>query len=282
MPAHLKTLPIFFVLFVTLIFSSCNSTYRTARTFLEQRNQFALMIVPPTNTFLYYYPFEETPDEDGAEIEYSMFLKDLNTERASELFLKALYEQLADYNLKVYGPEEFEEFLSYNGKRYIFTIAQTEIVEAEKPQTFKALIDTILYRQDFLLQNVERNTWFEFVVVDENTENPEMEVLYSTFAKSDYIDGQFRYRAFSGEVFYEYTAHPITLEDVYQLNSMAGSGSGRYIFEYLMNRYVEKNTGKTMDSMHYKYHKDEDVVRRSKTDQRFIILESSETGTDNL
>lgn len=281
MPTYTKAIPTFLVLFVALIFSSCNSTYRTARTFLEQKDQFAIMIVPPTNTFLYYYPFEDTVGEDGEDIAYSMFLKDLDTEQASDLFLKALYKQLTEYNLKVYQPEEFEEFLSYNGKRYIFTIAQTEIVEAEKPQTYRALIDTIVYRQDFLLQNVERNTWFEFVEVDENSGNPDMEVLYSSFAKTDYIDGQFRYRAFTGEVFYEYTAYPITLEDVYNLNTMAGMGNGRYIFEYLINRYVEKNTGKKMDPIHYKYYDAEDAIRRSRTDQRFIILEPSEAESEN-
>jgi hypothetical protein len=271
----IKSLLLIYFLVLT-VFSSCTPGYRTARSFIEKKEPIAVMIVPPANTYLYYYPYYYTSDSLPS-IKQSYFLHDFDTQRASALFTESLLRELKKYNLRIFTPDDYEQFLSLSGQRFIFTTAQTEIAEIDKPYTERALIDTLVYRQDFLLRTIERNTWFEFVEVDETAEDAGMKVLYSTFSTSDVIDGSFRYRGFTGDVIFEYTPYLLTSEDVYTLNTFAGRGNARYIFEFLLNRHVRKNTKKEIpESVHYRYNYIDNRLFKDKDDQKFIILEPSE------
>jgi hypothetical protein len=266
--------------FALAVLSSCAPGYRAARSFVEKKEPVAVMIVPPTNTYLYYYPYYTVNDANDSlnGIKQSYFLHDLDVKRATALFTESLMRELKQYNLKVFTPDDFEQFLSYKGERYIFTTAQTEIVEIDKPYTERALIDTILYRQDFLLRTVERNTWFEFVKVDETNDNSGMKVLYSTFSTSDVIDGKFRYRGLTGEVLFEYTPYLLTPEDVYAVNIFAGKGNARYIYEFLLNQYAQKNTGKNLSpSTRFQFNFPDNRLYRSKNAPGFTIMEPEES-----
>lgn len=265
---------------VMLMLSSCMTPRRSVMEFLQQRDSIAVMIVPPPSTYLYYYPLnssEEQQPSDEKTIEESYFLKDLDQQKADDEFLNALTDQLRQYNLKVYSPDDFDYFLSLSGKKFIFSIAQTEIVESDKPFTERALIDTVVYRQDFLLREIERNTWFEFVKVDDAVDDSGMKVLYSTFTASDEISGRFRYRALTGEVFYEYGSDLLEPDDIYHLNRLAGRGNARYIFEYLLNRHINNNRRNPQPrNTYYKYIQAENYIYRSKDENRFIELEPEE------
>ncbi len=268
-------------LIALLFLTSCMPGKKTARIFLEKSNQMAVMIVPPTNTFLYYYPFNSSQDPtlpvEGESIENSHFLNKVDINKANEIFMTSLLENLKKFDLNVFTPDQFDEFLTYEGVRYIFTIAQTEMVESDRQHTDRALIDTVLYRQDFLLRTIERNTWFEFVEVDKQQDEADMKVLYSTFFTADNVDGKFRYRALSGEVSYEYSSYLINFQDIYSLNNFAGQKNARYIFEFLLNRYVEENARSFIaKTPRFRYNKGKDELRRSRDDQNFIILEPQE------
>jgi len=225
-----------------LMLASCLPGRRHANTFLKKRQQIAVMIVPPATTFAYYYPFgyyPENPGQSGEEnLAQSELLRDANIPRATGLFMETMLEQLKFYQVRVFAPEKFDEFLSFPGQRYIFSVAQTELVETDRVFTDKALIDTILYTQEFLVRTIERNTWFEFVEVDANGETAAMEVLYSTFSAADKVNGRFRYYPFSGNVSYEYTAKNLEVNDIYILNQEAGAGNAAYIFDFLLNRHI--------------------------------------------
>ncbi|MFW5663885.1 MAG: hypothetical protein ACOCYD_02495 [bacterium] len=261
-----------------LTISSCMPGRHTARSFIDKKEQIAIMITPPANTFLYYYPDSYTFDTDsqakGEDIESSHFLKDIDVERATQIFTEALLDGLKKYDIKVFSQEQFDQFLAHEGDRYIFAMAQTEMVESDRQHTDKALIDTTLYRQDFLLRTVERNTWFEFSQVDKQDEDAGMKVLYSTFFTADHVDGRFRYRGLTGEVFYEYSSHLISLEDIYSLNHFAGTKNARYIFDFLLNRYVEQNAQPFLSQpVNMRYLPSQDKLTRSRDDQQFIIMQ---------
>ncbi len=263
---------------IFLLLSSCMPGKRTARTFIEKKDQVAVMIVPPTYTFLYYYPYSYTFDSEmpseGEDIENSHFLKEIDVERATGIFTDALLENLRKYDINVFLPEQFDQFLSHDGQRYIFTVAQTEMVESDRQHTDRALIDTILYRQDFMLRTVERNTWFEFTEVDKQEDEAGIKVLYSTFFTTDNVDGRFRYRGLTGEVLYEYSSYLISKEDIYSLNHFAGTRNARYIFDFLLNRYIEQNARPFLSQpVNFRYIPSQDKLTRSRDDQQFIIMQ---------
>ena len=271
--------PLLYIFFLwVLLLASCAPGKRAARSFVAQPDPIAVMIVPPSFSYQYFYPFDaQNPgaqfDEPGAT-EESFFLKDLDLERADEIFFSSLINTLRRYPVRVYTPENFDVFLGLSGERYIFTIAQTEIKEYEEPFVERALIDTIVYRQAFLLNQVARNTWFEMVKVDDHAAEPSMQVLFSNFFTSDIVEGRFRYRPFIGDVIYEYTADVLDLNDVYNLQRQAGQMNARYIFEFLLNSHVQQHARPLLGRpAHFRYDPRSGQITRSRTRDGFLVLD---------
>lgn len=239
------------------------------------------MIAPPAFTFLYHYPYEffddDVSEEQFRDIENSHFLKELDMEIVDSIFIQSMINELKRFRFRVFSPENFDEFLAHDGPRYIFTMAQTELVEFDQPHTDRALVDTILYRQDFLLRTIERNAWFEFVEVDaiDEGEDSGMLVLFSTFFTADQVDGRFRYRPLTGEVVYEYSSRIIDINDVYELQRFAGLRNARYIAGFLMDNYVRENARTIIGRPAvFRYNPTDNTLRTIRRNTKeFILLE---------
>jgi len=267
-----------FLPIVLSVFTSCVPGKKMAGSFLEIKQEQAVIIVPPSFTFLYYYPSDEPIEslpDGGQDLKNSKYLNDVDVEKASEIFLQSLYNELRKLDLRVFTADQFDEFLNHDGPRNIFTIAQTEMIEFDSEYSDRALIDTVLYRQSFLLRTIEKNTWFEFARVNDTDEGKPIKVLYSTFFTSDDIKGNFRYRPFSGDVFYEYSSYLITQEDIYELNRFAGEKNAQYIFDFLLNKYVEENSDIAPENrkVFFRYSKSDNAIKKAGSEERFIELE---------
>lgn len=269
------------ILLIGSSISSCAPGKNTAARFVQKAPEKAVMIAPPAFTFLYHYPYEffddDVSEEQFRNIENSYFLKELDMEIADSVFFHSLIHELKRFSFRVFTPEDFDEFLTHDGSRYIFTMAQTELVEFDQPHTDRALIDTTLYRQDFLLRTVERNAWFEFVEVDafDTGEDSGMLVLFSTFFTSDEVDGRFRYRPLTGEVVYEYNSRIIDINDVYELQRFAGMRNARYIAGFLMDNYVRENARPIIGKPAvFRYNPATNTLRTiRRSTEEFILLE---------
>src|SRR6056297_451024 len=166
---------LFLVLFLLLAITSCMPGKKTATQFIEKRSDISVMIVPPPVTFFYYYPFnpdfaDQFPDHDPKDMENSFFFKEVKDSLLGEIFMRSLVRELNSYGFNTFTAESFDLFLNRTGEKYIFTIAQSELIEYDDLKTERALIDTTLYSQDFLIRHLEQNTWFEFVKVDQGAD----------------------------------------------------------------------------------------------------------------
>jgi hypothetical protein len=273
-PKSTRILFFLFFLSLALINSSCTPGKRTAQNFVARSNQVSIMLIPPTSFLLYHYPYEDTGKEPE-NLSESQLLAGVDTARSMEIFNESIRQELLNLNLNVFEPENFDSFLQQQGPKYIFAIAQAEIIETDRIFTDRAFVDTIIYRQDFLLRVIEQNTWFEFVKVDDPQEESAMKVLYSSFDVADRINGRFRYNR-NWEVYYEYQSEMLTREDVYNLNRFAGRRNGRYIYEFLLNLYVEEKRGPRNTDRYFKYSPSAGNVYTSRDDYRFIILDPEE------
>jgi hypothetical protein len=261
-----------------VVLNSCFPGRHTANNFLKKRNTISIMVVPPGFTFLYYYPFNPHKyiiDGDTVyPVENSSFLKEANADIAQEIFYETLTNSLSGLYFNVYRPEQFDEFLNQQGKRYIFTIAQSEIIEFDDVFEDRALIDTMIYRQSFAIISFEHNNWFEFAKVDDKDENSGLQVLYSSFSISDNIDGRFRYHWLSGEVTYEYTPDLLAPDDIYRLNRTAGRENALLIMEFLMNNHVKEQEPYFFGvPPYFQYVPSRNTIRRAPDRKKFIILE---------
>ena len=240
------------------------------------------MIVPPPVTFFYYYPFnpdfaDQFPDHDPKDMENSFFFKEVKDSLLGEIFMRSLVRELNSYGFNTFTAESFDLFLNRTGEKYIFTIAQSELIEYDDLKTERALIDTTLYSQDFLIRHLEQNTWFEFVKVDQgaDAEPAGMQVLFSTFTRTDQVNGRFRYRPLSGDVYYEYNSDMLKKEDLYQHTHATGKENARYIFEFLLNNYIRKNSDPLLSQpARFSYRKDVEKLVTTSRRRGFIVLDT--------
>lgn len=243
----MKRKHLFQIILLTSLIMGLNGCYpgkKTATHFINQLDSVSVMVVAPNKITQKFYPFhpaftDSFPEHNPFDVETSFLLSETNDSISKNIFMESLIRRLVDYRVKVFNEKAFDRFLEQKGSKYIFTIAQAEILEFDDVKTERALIDTTLYRQDFLVRTLEQNTWFEFVEVDPvNSADGEMQVLFSTFFDVDQVDGQFRYNPFSGKVRYEYTSELLKPSDVYALNQYAGRKNADYIFDFLLNNYI--------------------------------------------
>jgi hypothetical protein len=262
------------IIMITML--SCVPGKKAARSFVQQKGNISLMMVPPGFISMNYYPVfpDFLAEEDTLySLDDSSFLKEIDLEKGRELFLNALIHGLEKvYRLKVYTPDDFDEFLSQPDPRFIFSLAQAEVMEYGDVFEHRALIDTLMYLQTFPVRTVEKSNWFEFVMVDDTEEEINMQVLFSYFKTSDVIDGRFRYQWLSGEVTYEYSSYPMAVTDVYELFRTAGRQNAAYIFDFLLNRYVAENTHSKGNPVFLKYNPIDKSIRKDARATGFIIL----------
>jgi hypothetical protein len=273
-PNPFRYILLILILIILFSASSCVPGRRTAQNFIARSNEFSVMIIPPTQVFLYHFPYEN-PDHAPENLEDSQLLNGIDSSQTIRLFMESLQQELLNLNMKVFAPDDFDSFLQQIGPRFIFSVAQSEIIEVDRIFTDRVFIDSLIYRQDFLIRALEQNTWFEFVKVNEIAADSEMQVLYSSFDVADRINGRFRYNR-NWEVYYEYQSELLTQEDVYNLNRFAGRRNGRYIFEFLLNLAVEEKHGPQPRGDYFKYVPSTGEVTRSRDNMRFIILDPEE------
>ncbi len=278
----LNRIHLFSFLILLLAMSSCMPGKKAATQFIEKRSDISVMIVPPPLTFYSYYPFnpdfaDEFPDHNPKDLEESFFFKEKNDSLIQEICMRSLVNELNAFGLNTFTSESFDLFLNRTGEKYIFTIAQSELIEYDDLKTERALIDDMLYSQDFLIRHLEQNTWFEFVKVDESSATPPagMQVLFSTFTRTDEVNGRFRYRPLTGNVYYEYSSEMLKKEDLYQHVHFSGKENARFIFEFLLNNYIRKNSDPLLSQpARFRYRKDTDRLVTIDRRLGFIILDT--------
>jgi len=102
-----------------------------------------------------------------------------------------------------------------------------------------------------------------------------MQVLFSTFTRTDQVNGRFRYRPLSGDVYYEYNSHMLKKEDLYQHTHATGKENARYIFEFLLNNYIRKNSDPLLSQpARFSYRKDVEKLVTTSRRRGFIVLDT--------
>ena len=121
------------------------------------------------------------------------------------------------------------------------------------------------------VNSIEANTWFELSTV--NSSEDKKEVLYHNYSIFDYLDGCFYGTLFSSEVKYEYTIDTLKLNDIYNLAAYLGKLYADYVFDYLMNKEIEKQFAvKTRPPEYLHYNR---ITNRfyPAEENKFIIIE---------
>ncbi len=259
-----------FLLFLALILASCSSQRKLATEFITREADLHVLLLPPPGVLKKYYPMH--PDslppgqDDPFIIEDSKFIKDAQDSVLVKLFMASLRENLEAFDVKVYGPADVETFLSLDSSAYVFSVAQLEVLEYLDEQVKYAVLDTTVYEVAFAKVNLNHSQWFEFTELN-HPERP-MQVLYSMQVTSDVFDGRFRQNILTGEMFYEFEPFRLRFEDLYLLSNFAGQKNAQFIFDFLLNKYVDDRIKKPRKPLDYlQYDRERHSIRRAYNDR---------------
>jgi hypothetical protein len=127
-----------------------------------------------------------------------------------------------------------------------------------------------VYEVGFTQVNLNHSQWFEFSEL--NHPERHMQVLFSSQFSRDVFDGRFRQNFFTGEMFYEFQPYRLRFEDLYQLSNFAGQKNAQFIFDFLLNKYIDDRSKKSRQAVDYlQYDRERHNIRRAFND-RFIRI----------
>ncbi len=259
---------------MAVLLFSCSSQRNLAIQFVTQQAQLHVLLLPPPAVIRKFYPAH--PDSlkpaqvDPFNLSESQFIKHANDSVLINLFMDALRENLALFGVKAYEASEIEKFLALDSLAYVFSVAQLEAMEYNDKDLKYTLYDTTVYEIAFPQVILTQSQWFEFTELN-HPERP-MQVLYSSQFTNDVFQGRFRKNTLTGQMAYEYQSFPLGFADLYQLSVFAGQKNAQYIYDFLLNKYIDDRLKKTRRPKDYlQYQRELNTLGRAYND-RFIRI----------
>lgn len=271
---------IFPILALLLTFSSCSIERKLANEFIRKIDSISVLLIPPDFVFksnLKNYQidgFDKLSSDEQQQILYdsSMYLQYISDTFLISRFFSSMETTLRKYGIYTYLPDEVVEFMGVKSMAYQVTLAQFEMEESIYPyRAEEVFFDTVLFYEDFDLEQVGLNTWFEISKL--NDTKAINNILYASDFVTDELEGRFTSNVFTGEVKFKYNIFPLEKEDVYTLAARAGERYAGYVFDYIMNQYIyfnlpDQNPPKTYLS----YDHDAGVLFPAE-DRRFLFID---------
>ncbi len=269
------------------ILQGCSSSLQLANRFVLEETDIHVWLDPPpalNKVFLTTAPGEDpVPGEDsapGEEVNDTLpdqeavprFLEEVEDSLYIDYFMDALQHRLELLYVNWYGPGQEEEFRRQEGDKYIFDVAQLELVEYIDHEAFYAEHRDGYHRDSVEITVLENNVWFEFRDVNgEDPDEQDEQVLFSLHATSDYVDGRFVRDPDTGDIRLDTETFPLTRNDVLDLAWFAGEQNADNVFNHLLNRYIRKRLEYDPPYSLYYNMQDHRIIRRE--DPPFIRLD---------
>jgi hypothetical protein len=255
---NLKTLLNYRLLFpvmaVFVLFSACSPERKLATSYAKSKHDIALLIFPTDMVYKDNLNKEGISNTNPSAIDSLLFVNSKFLKRVSdsiflETYINSLSDELKLYGYKIYFDADSDDFLTNNSSGYIIDIAQLQLEEYLKPVYDEAAYHDSMIYQDFWLNALNLNSWYEISGMNDSQKTKKM--LYASETAADYFNGKFKFNLLTEEVTYQYTIDTIALNDVYELAAFAGKKYASYIFDYIMNLEIRKQL--PASSQPYKY-----------------------------
>lgn len=270
------------ILILTMAFSlaSCSLERKLAKEFIESKDSLAVMLFMPDYVFKTNNktPVIENIDQlsdtqkDSVLIESSLFLKETDNEFLISRFESSLQTGLQRFGMAVYTQDQLLEFMDVEHKAYKVMVAQIELEEGIYfYRAEEVFFDSVLFYEDFYLNMVNLNTWFE--VARMNDVGADNHLLYASHYAMDGVDGRFMQNLFTDEVKFHYNLYPVKTEDIYTLAAKLGEKYAGYLYDYLLNEYIHKNFPAGQRPKNYLTFNPETRIISPAKDNRFIFMQ---------
>jgi len=255
-----------------LLLISCSSERRLANSFVRNREPVAVLLLTPDFSYKYSYKVPvvekfdslETAVQDSLLYFNSGLVQYLDDSVVFSNYMSGLSAGLKSSGFSVYTSGMADDFVNSGTEALIFNLAQLQFEEF-----FDSISDEVsfgeeeLYNYELFITALNINSWFELSGV--NHYDTATRILYTSQTITDYFDGGFRYFPFSGEVKYSYTLDSLKTSDVYRVIRDIGLQYSGYLYDYLMNDYIQKNLPPGIKAEQtFTYDRQAGVVRKNK------------------
>lgn len=260
---------------------SCTVERKLANDFLYLKDSLSVLIIPPDQVFKTNLKTWEIEDfEDMAEREQedtlynnSRFLKDVDDSIFFDSYFTGFQRELATYGVNVYYQNQIVDFLGVNTTAYQVALVQIELEEDIYPYRAEEIFDdTIVYYEDFLLNTINVNNWYE--ITKFNDPLAVNNLLYTSHYLLDDLEGRFVNNIFTGEVKFKSDITPIEVDKIYQFAEILGEKYAGYVFDYILNEYIHRNIGNNVRPKTYFHYDPQFKTLYPAEEDRFIFMEN--------
>ena len=276
-----RFLQLFVLVLLGSILYGCTTGLQLANRFVLEETEIHVLLDPPpalNKVFLSDAPGEGPAP--GEEVNDTLpdpepvprFLEEVEDSVYIDYFMDALQHRLELLYVNWYGPGQEEEFRRQEGKKYIFDVAQLELMEYMDYEAFYVEHRGGYHRDSVQITVLENSVWFEFREVNgEDPEDLDEQLLFSLHATSDYVEGRFVRDRSTGDIRLDSETFPLTRNDVLDLAWFAGEQNAENIFNHLLNRYVRQQLD--YDLVYYLYYDMQDHRIIEREDPPFIRMD---------
>jgi len=269
-----------FLLFLMIIvLGSCSLERDLSKAFLEKHDSISVLLIQPdfvykTNKKTWEIKgFDQLSSlqQDSALFVNSTFLKEIDDSVFMDKYFTALVAELKNYGITIYNQEQLTDFMASEGTAYQVSVVQIELEEDIYPYHVEdSFDDTAVYFEDFNLNTVNINNWFEISKL--NDTKAVNNLLYASHYLMDEIEGQFVKNIFTGEIKYKYNLFPIDTNGIYVMAELLGTKYAGYIFDYLLNEFVFRNFPENQRPEVYLHYNRNSRTLTPAGDDRFIFM----------
>jgi hypothetical protein len=264
---------------VSLILGSCSVERRLATDFYRNRQNHALLVIPSDFVYKRNLKAFEIPNSsqmseeklDSILFTTSLFMQYVSDSIFLESYMNSLIQGLRSKGLKVFLQPDTDLFLEDPRNKHIVNVAQLLLEEYVELLFDRDYDVEYSYLGDFYLNTVALSSWLEISGVNEN--DPKTAVAFAEMTMTDQFDGRLRFFPFTGNVVYTYSVDSIQVDDIYTMAKAAGNRYAGYLFDYMMNRHIDRNMppGEPRN-IYYRYDFSTRMLKQA-YDERFEFIE---------
>ncbi len=246
--AFLKPLHLYIAVLSLVLLVSCGPERKLAKQFVHQSGAAAILLLAPDMVFKTGYKLPDSlkldslpvSSRDSVLLANTAILRNTNDSIYMEEFLQGFRNELHMLGFQVFDSKNTIDFLASGKKALIVNLAQAGLEEYFDSIGESAQFnDEDMYSYDYLITSINMNFWFELTGM--NQYDSTLQVVFSQQTISDWVEGDFRYFHFTGDVKYIYNVDSLNLNDLYYAAGKVGKLNAGYLHDYLMNKYIESH-----------------------------------------
>jgi hypothetical protein len=259
-------LSIFVMPIIGLMFS-CSPEYPIAKAYIKQNPKGSILLMRPdfvykSNTMRFDLSDKMSDEEkDSVAFYRSSFVQYINDSAFLDGYISSFVDRLLAGGFDVYAQEYIDSFMISNPPSYIVNLAQLQLDESRDTSyeaTGEADDEGNYLYEGFQINSVHLNSWIELTELNADSGKIK-KVLYASSLARDGVSNRLNITP-NGELRMTYKIDSLGMSDIYDLASKSGRIYGNYLFDFLMNGYIQKSLPPYIPPGHY-LHYDFDLRR---------------------